>query len=111
MDGIGMKGNIIDVESNTSHGLIGHDSLLGSPLESSIEGILDFVQELDTLGGINEHVWSRGIWSIAPNLDGICLIPVELLEKDLGSLLGLGLWSALFSLNKFREIITKWESL
>ena len=111
MDGIGVKGNIMDVESDTSHGLIAHGSLLGGPLESSFDGILDFVKELHSLSGIDNHVWSSGVWSIAPNLEGIGLVPLELLAKDLGSLLGLGLWSALLVLDHLGKLIGKWGTL
>jgi len=111
MDGIGMKDNIIDVISDTSHVLVTKDTLLGGPLESSFVRVLDFVEELDTLGGLDEHVWSVGVWSIAPNLLGISLLPLEILDEDLGFLLGLGLWSALSLLDQIREFIGKWESL
>jgi hypothetical protein len=35
MDGIGVQGNIIDVEANSAHVLIAEGSLLGGPLEAS----------------------------------------------------------------------------
>ena len=111
VDSIGMESNIMDVESDTSHGLIAHGSLLGGPLESGLNGILDFVKELDSLSGINDHVWSGGVWSIAPNLHGVGLIPIELFAKDLGSLLGLSLWSALLILNHLGELISEWSTL
>ena len=73
VDSIGMKGDIMDIESASSHVLITENTFLGSPLESSLKGILDFVQELDSLSNINEAVWSVVVWSIAPNLGGIGL--------------------------------------
>jgi len=36
VDSISMKGNIMDVESDTSHVLIAHCTFLGSPLEGSL---------------------------------------------------------------------------
>ena len=36
VDSISMKGNIMDVESDTSHVLLAHSSLLGSPLEGRV---------------------------------------------------------------------------
>jgi len=111
MDSISMEGNIMDVESNTSHVLIGHNTLLGGPLESSFDGILDFVQELDSLGNINNNVWTVGVWTEAPDLLGISLVPFELFEEDLGSLLGFGLWTNLLVLNHLRKFIGKWGSL
>lgn len=83
VDSIGMKGNIMNVESATSHVLITHSSFLSSPLESGFHGILDFVQELDTLSGINKNVWTGGVWTETPDLLGISLVPLELVNKDL----------------------------
>jgi len=94
MDGIGMEGNIIDVESDTSHVLVTKSTFLGSPLESSFVRVLDFRQELDTLGGFNEHVWSVTVWSIAPNLGGIGLVPIEIVNKHLSSFFSFSLGSA-----------------
>jgi hypothetical protein len=65
----------MDVESVSSHVLITHWSFSGSPLESSFHGVLNFVKELDTLSGINKNVGTVVVWSIAPNLLGITLIP------------------------------------
>jgi len=87
MDGISMKGNIIDIESDTSHVLITKNTLFGGPLEGSFVRVLDFTQELDTLSGFNEHVWSISIWSIAPDFCSISLVPLKLIDKDLSSLL------------------------
>jgi len=85
MDSIGMEGNIIDVESNSSHVLVTKDTFLGSPLESSFVRILDFTQELDTLSGFNEQVWSIVIWSESPNLLSISFFPSRILRR--GSLI------------------------
>ncbi len=71
MDSISMEGDIMDVESDSSHVLSAHDSFLGGPLESSLHGVLDLVKELHSLSGINEKIWSVGIWAEAPNLLGI----------------------------------------
>jgi len=68
MDGISVESDIIDINSDTSHVLIAHGSLSCGPLPGSFNGILDFVQELHTLGNINKHVWSIVVWSEAPDL-------------------------------------------
>lgn len=68
MDSISVESNIMDVESATSHALIAQSTFSGSPLESSFDWVLDFVQELYTLGDINETIGTSGIWAEAPNL-------------------------------------------
>lgn len=83
MDGIGVEGNIMDVESNSSHVFFAKSTFFGGPLESSFNGILDFVKELDTLSDINEHVWSIGVWSEAPNLLGVGFVPSVFVTEDL----------------------------
>mgnify|MGYP006952535232 CR=1 FL=1 len=109
VDSISVESDIIDVESDTSHVLVTKDTFLGGPLESSFIRVLDFVQELDTLSGFNEHVWSISVWSIAPNLGGIGLVPLELISEDLTSLLGVTLWSAISFLDHVGKFIIKWE--
>ena len=111
MDGIGMKGNIVDVESASSHVLIAHNTLSGGPLEGSLNGIFDFVKELDSLGNINNEIWSVVVWSIAPNFECIGFIPFEFLDKSSSLFLGLGFWTELFFLDKIGKIITKWLTL
>ena len=75
VDSIGVEGNIMDVESASSHVLFSHGTFSGGPLEGSFDGILDFLEILDGLGNINKHVWSGSVWSEAPNLLGIIGIP------------------------------------
>jgi hypothetical protein len=111
MDGISVEGNIMDVESHTSHVLITQNTFFGGPLEGSLEGILDFVQVLDTLSDINEHVWSLSVWTEAPNLLGISLVPLELLNEGSGSLLWIRFWSELLALNHIGKLISEWLSL
>jgi len=111
MDGIGVKGDIVDVISASSHVLVTENTFSRSPLESGLNGILDFVKELDSLSGINNNVWSIVVWSIAPNLGGIGLIPVEFFDESLSSFFGLSFWSHLFGLNFGGEFFTKWCTL
>jgi len=72
----------MDAESGTSHVLIAHYTFLGCPLESSFHGIFDFIQELNTLSNINDNVCSCGIWTEAPDLRSISLVPLEVIDKD-----------------------------
>jgi len=100
MDSISMESNIMDVESATSHVLIAHSTFSSSPLESGLNGIFDFVKELDSLSGINNHIWSVVVWSIAPNLGGISLIPFEFFDESSASFFSFSFWSKFFRLNK-----------
>jgi len=111
MDGIGMKGDIMNVESATSHVLIAHNTFSGGPLESSLNGIFDFVKELDSLSNINDHVWSVVVWSIAPNLKGIRFIPFEFFDESSGLLFSFAFWSEFFFLDEVTELIREWLSL
>jgi len=95
MDGISMKGNIKDINSNTSHVLVTEYTFFSGPLEGSFHGVLDFRKELNTLSGINETVRSVSVGSKAPNLLRICFIPFELIDEDSGSFLSILPWSNL----------------
>ena len=110
VDSISVKGHIHDVESDSSHALLSQDSLLGSPLEGSLHGVLNLVEILDGLGGIDQHVWTGGVWTEAPDLLGIIWIPLvvvsELSVSDLWILLG----GDLVILNSLRELISEWSS-
>ena len=86
VDSVGVEGHILDVESDTSHVLVGQDTLLGGPLEGSLDGVLDFVKVLDLLGDVNNHVGAGGIGSEAPDLLGIIGIPLELVLENTSSL-------------------------
>ena len=111
VNSISVEGNILDVESNTSHLLVSQDSLFGGPLEGSLHGILDLMEILDSLGGINQHVWTSGLWTEAPNLLGVVWIPVivvsELSVSDLWILLG----ADLVFLNGIGKFVSEWGSL
>jgi hypothetical protein len=43
MDSISVQGDIMNVKSNTTHVFVTEDTLLGSPLETGNNRILDFV--------------------------------------------------------------------
>ena len=44
--------------------------LFGGPLEAGNDGILDFVQVLDSLSTIDQDVGSKGVGTEAPDLTG-----------------------------------------
>jgi len=111
MDSISMESNIVDVESATSHVLIAQNTFSGSPLESSLNGILDFVKELDTLSGIDNDVWSVVVWSIAPNLEGISFIPFEFFDESSCSLFSFAFWSECLIFDKISKSLHHWLSL
>jgi len=111
MDGIGVKGNIVDVESASSHVLIAHSTLSGGPLEGSLNGIFDFVKELDSLGNINNKIWSVVVWSIAPNFKGIRFIPFKFFDESSTLFFSLDLWTELFLFDKIGKVITEWATL
>jgi hypothetical protein len=56
VDSICVKGNILEVESDTTHVLFSHNTFLGSPLKGSLKGVLDFMQVLHLLGHVDQQV-------------------------------------------------------
>jgi hypothetical protein len=68
VDCISVESDIMDVESDSSHVFVGHDTFFGGPLEGSFHGVLNFVKELNSLSNVNKNVWSSGVWSETPNL-------------------------------------------
>ena len=87
VDSIGVKGHISDVETNTTHVLVSHGTLLGGPLEGGLHGVLDFLQVLHLLGDIDQNVRAGGVWAEAPDLLGIIGVPLEFVLEDSSSLL------------------------
>jgi len=85
MDGVGVKGDIVDIVSAASHVLFAEYTLFTGPLESSDNTILDLVQVLDSLGSINNKVGSSHIRSKAPDLSGVVDVPSVLFSDVLAS--------------------------
>jgi len=75
VDSISVKGNILDVESDASHVFFRHDTLLGSPLEGSLAGVLNFVHELALRSDVNKQVGTGGLGTETPNFLGIVRVP------------------------------------
>ena len=97
VNGISMKNNIVDVESDSSHVLLSHWSFSSYPLECRLDGVLDFVKVLNSLRDINKYVCADVVWSESPNLLSICLVPFKVFDKSSGSKLSLSLWPDLLS--------------
>jgi len=51
-------------------------------LETGNDRVLDFAEILDSLGLIDEEIWSSGIWTETPNFTGISDIPSVIVGKD-----------------------------
>lgn len=96
-----------NVVSDTSHGLLGETSLLGGPLESGNNGILDFVHVLHSLGSIEEDVGSSGIRTETPNSSSIGDIPTVRVGEVSSSELGVVSWSDLAVLNIRGQLLTQ----
>ena len=88
MDGIGVEGDIVEIETDAAHVLVAKNTFLRGPVETGLDGVLDFVEELDTLGDINDHVGTILIGTEGPNLTGIVDVPLVLL----GQVATAGLW-------------------
>ena len=104
MDSVGVEGNVLNVEADTSHVLLSNDTLLGGPLEGSLARVLDFVEELALLGGVNEQVGASGLGAEAPDLHGIVGVPGEVILKNLLADLDVLLGGDLLVLNSHREV-------
>ena len=74
--------DIKDVDSDTSHVLLGANTLPCSPLEGGDARILDFVQVLHPLGDIDQQIRAGGIGTETPDLPGIGDIPSELISHN-----------------------------
>jgi hypothetical protein len=85
VNGISVKGDIHDVEADGTHGLLSNGTLLGGPLETRDDGVLDFAEVLDGLGLVNEQVGTVGVRTEAPNLTGIGDVPAVLVSEDTGT--------------------------
>ena len=75
VDGVGVQGNVLDLEQDTTAVFVGHRSFLGGPLEPANEGVLDLVQVLDPLGGVDQKVRAGPFWAEAPDLAGLSDVP------------------------------------
>jgi len=107
VDSVSVEGHILDVESDTSHVLVGKTTLLGGPLEGSLNGVLDFVKVLHLFGGIDDHVGASGVWAEAPDLLGIVGIPLVIVLELASSLLNILLGADVIILDGLSEIVSE----
>ena len=107
MDSISVKGNIEDVETDTTHVLVTENTLLGGPLEGSDDGVLDLVQVLDGLGGVDQDVGTRGVGTEGPDLTGLVDVPVVGISQVTGTGLEVVTGGHLTVLNLDGEVIIK----
>jgi len=111
VNSISVKGNIKNVETDSTHVLVTEDTLLGGPLESSDHGVLDLVQILHSLGGVNQKVGTGGVGTESPDLTGLVDVPVIGISQVTGTGLEVVTGGDLSILNLDGEIIIKRLSL
>lgn len=111
MDGISVKGDIVDVEAHTTQILIGHDTFLGGPLETSDNRILDFVKVLHGLGAVEDEVGSSAVGAEAPDLTSLGHIVVVLLGQITGAHLEIILGAHITVVNVLGQTVGHGQSL
>lgn len=105
VNGISVESDIHDVEADRAHWLLGNWTLLGGPLETRNNGILDFVEVLDGLGLVNKDVGTRGVWTETPDLPGVGDIPAVLVGEDTGTSLEIVTWADLTGLDVLGDLL------
>lgn len=111
MDGISVEGDVVEVESDSSHVFVAKDTFLGGPVETGLDGILDFVEELDSLGDIDDHVGTVLVWAEAPDLSAVVDVPLVLLGHVSSSGLDVVSWSDLLFLDLVGHTFWHWGGL
>jgi hypothetical protein len=106
VNSISVEGDILNVESDAAHVLVGHDALFGGPLEGGFHRVSDFVKILDLLGHVDQKVGAGGVWAEAPDLLGVIWIPAVVVSKEAVSILWVLLGGNLFILNVVGEIVS-----
>merc|ERR1719370_1069173 len=81
MDGISVQGYVVDVEPNGPQVFITNYSLLCSPLETSHNTVLIFVEVLYSFGAVDHKVGTIGVWAETPNLPSFRDIVVVLVSQ------------------------------
>lgn len=105
VNGIGVQGDIEDVEADGTQRLLGNGTLTGSPLETRDERVLDFVEVLDGLGLVNQQVGTGGVGTETPDLAGVGDIPAVLVGHETGTSLEVVTGGDLASLDGERELL------
>lgn len=90
MDGISVHGKLGKRDLNTTESLFAEDTSARSLQEGTADGILDLIEVLNTLGGVNKKVGETiGRASKGPDFTGISDIPVVVVGQNTGALLGI----------------------
>lgn len=105
VDGIGVQGNIQDVETDRAHGLLRDRTFTGGPLETRDEGVLDFLEVLDSLSLVDQQVGTAAVRTEAPDLTGIGDIPAVLVGQDTGTSLEIVTWVDLAALDGLANLL------
>lgn len=96
----------MNINAYSAHVLFGHDTFFGGPLESSLDTVLNLIEILYSLGGINDNISSSGLWSEAPDLHGVIRVKVILVTEDNSACLWVLFSVDLIIINGLSEIIT-----
>ena len=105
MNGVGVEGNIKDVEADRAHGLLTNGTLAGGPLEAGHDRVLDFLEVLDSLRLVNQQVGTVGVGTESPNLSGIGNIPAEVVSENASTGLDIVTRTDLAILNLLGELL------
>ncbi len=97
--------HIEDVHADTTHVLLAQDTLLRRPLERSHTRVLDLVEVLHSLGGIDEDVGAGRVGTEAPDLAGVGDVPAELVGEDPRADLVIVAGVDLARLDRLRELL------
>jgi hypothetical protein len=96
----------MDVNTHSAHVFFGHDTFFGGPLESSLDTVLNLIEILYSLGGINDKISSSSLGSEAPNLHGVIRVKVVLVTEDNSACLCVLFSGDLIIINALSELIT-----
>lgn len=85
VNGIGVKGDIGDVEADAAHVLFAEHTFACGHLEGSANVVLHFVQVLHGLGVIKHNVGAAAVGTEGPDLAGFSSIPAVVFRQVLGA--------------------------
>mmetsp|Transcript_12895 Transcript_12895/g.15989 ORF Transcript_12895/g.15989 Transcript_12895/m.15989 type:complete len:222 (-) Transcript_12895:1723-2388(-) len=111
VNSVSVEGDILNVVADTSHVLLSHNTLLGSPLEGSFHRVLDFLEVLNLLSLIDKKVGTGSVRAEAPDLLGIIGIPLVFVLENLSSGLQIVFHGDFLSINGIGQIISEGLSL
>lgn len=107
VDRVRVQGDVHNVESDTSQVLLGTGTLLGGPLETGDTRVLDLVQVLDGLGGVDQQVGTGTLGTETPNLPGLGNVPTEFVGHETSSDLEVVTGSDLAGLDGLGELLVE----